>query len=68
MVCAATAFWNNVVDGQITEWELSPATVATALLLAQQDVLVLVVRYRRVDVGASQWCTKSRHWSNLGRH
>ena len=51
-VVLATAAGNDVVNLQDGERELAAATVAPALLLAEQDVLVLAVRHRRIDVGA----------------
>ena len=52
MVRAAPALRHHVVDGEFAEWEHHPAAHAQPLLLAEQDVLVLSVWDRRVDVGA----------------
>ena len=52
VVLAAAAARNDVVNLQDAEGELAAATVAPAFLLAAQHVLVLAVRYRRIDVGA----------------
>ena len=51
MVGATASFRNNVVNGEITEGEFAAAADAPALLLAEQNVLVLPVLHRRVDVG-----------------
>ena len=55
-----------MVNLKDAEGELAAASVAPALLLAEQDVLVLAVRYRRVDVGAlgmSVRAVTSRLWN-----
>ena len=61
MVGAAAVFRNNVVNGEIAELEGRPTTVAPAFLLAEQDMLVLAVRHRRVDVRAPGNVRASRH-------
>ena len=53
VVLAAGALGDHMINLQDTERELAAAAVAPPLLLAEQDVLVLAVRDRRVDVGAS---------------
>ena len=53
VVLTAAAPGDDVVHLEEAEGELAPASVASALLLAEQDVLVLAVRNRRVDVGAN---------------
>ena len=50
-----------MVNLKDAEGELVAASVAPALLLAEQDVLVLAVRYRRVDVGAPGDVCTGRH-------
>ena len=52
MVVAAGVLGNDVVHLKEAELESGVATVATAFLLAEQDVLVLAIRDRRVNVGA----------------
>ena len=52
MVSAAAVFRNNVVNGEIAELEGRPATVAPALLLAEENLFVLAVRNWLGDVGA----------------
>ena len=46
---------DDVVYFQDTERELAAAAVAPALLLAEQDMLILRVRHRRADVGAGSY-------------
>ena len=48
MGCATAVFWNNVVNGQIAELEGCVPAIAPALLLPEQDVLVLPIEDRRV--------------------
>ena len=52
MVGAAAVFRNDVVNGEIAVLEGHPTPVAPAFLLTEQNVLVLTVRCRRVDVCA----------------
>ena len=44
-----------MVNLKVTERELAPASVAPALLLAEEHVFVLPVRHRRVDVGTPEY-------------
>ena len=50
MVRPASALRHHVVDGEVAEGEHHPTAVAQALLLAEEHVLVLAVRDRRVNV------------------
>ena len=52
VVLATRTLRDDMVNFQDAEGELAAAPVAPALLLAEQDVLVLAVGHRRVDVGA----------------
>ena len=52
VVAATNPLRDDVVYLQDLERELRPASVASALLLTKQDVLVLTVRHRHVDVSA----------------
>ena len=52
VVLVADALGNYVVNLKDTERELAAAPVAPSFLLAEEDVLVLPVRHRRVDIGA----------------
>ena len=61
IVLATDALGNDVVDLEDTEWELAAASVAPTLLLAEQDVLVLAVRHRRVDVSAPGYVGAGRN-------
>ena len=45
------ALGDDMVDLEDTERELAPTSVASAFLLAEQDVLVLAVGHPHVDVG-----------------
>ena len=54
VVLVAGALWDDVVNLQYAERELAAASVAPTLLLADEDVLVLPIRHRRVDVGADR--------------
>ncbi len=47
------ALGDDVVNLQVSELERGLAAVAAALLLAEEDMLVLAVGDRRVDVGAT---------------
>ena len=52
VVLATGALRDDVVDLQDAERELAATPVASAFLLAEQDVLIQTVGHRRVDVGA----------------
>ena len=52
VVLATGALRNNVVYLEDAERELAAASVAPALLLAEQDMLVLAVGYQGLDIGA----------------
>ena len=54
MVSAAPRLRDDVIDLEDSERELRPAAVADALLLAEQDVLVLAVGNGRLDVRAAR--------------
>ena len=54
MVGAAARAGNAVVDLEQLEREVALAAVAEALLLSEQDVLVLAVGNGRLDVGAAR--------------
>ena len=45
VVSATDALGDDVVDLEHTERELAPASVASAFLLAEQDVLVVAIRH-----------------------
>ncbi len=50
---AAPALRHDVIDGEVSEREHHLAAVAQALLLAEEDVLALVVVDRGLDVRAT---------------
>ena len=52
VILASGPLRNDVVHFQHAERKLTAVAVAPALLLAEEDVLVLAVRHGRVDVGA----------------
>ena len=54
MVRAAPRLRDEVIDLEDSERELRPAAVAQPLLLAEENVLVLAVGNRRLDVRAAQ--------------
>ena len=54
MVSAAPRLRDDVIDLEDSEQELRPAAVAEALLLAEEDVLVLAVGNGRFDVRAAR--------------
>ena len=54
MVSAAPRLRDDVIDLEDSEQELRPAAVAEALLLAEEDVLVLAVGNGRLDVRAAR--------------
>ena len=51
-VVLTAAARDDVVHLKYAKWELTAVPVAPVLLLAEQDVFVLAVGYRGVDVGA----------------
>ena len=53
VVMSTCALGDDVVNLQVSELERGLAAVAAALLLAEEDMLVLAVGDRRVDVGAT---------------
>ena len=74
VVLAAAALEDDVVNLKDTERELAAASVAPAFLLAEEYVLVLPVRHRRVDIGGPEdvgaggpaGCGTGRPWTAAG--
>ena len=61
VVLPTTTAGNDIVHLEDAERELAASPVAPVFLLAERDVLVLAVRNRRVDVGASGDVGAGRH-------